>query len=304
MRSRRLIGLIAFILSLWFAPAIGAEPVAEPDAKEETATAETINDRAPSPSVDIDLGTATLGHLETGLGPFAYSLGLFDRLMLGSYTMPWMAAAVVPTVTAGNVDALMPNLFAKAEVIEHNPFRASVSASLFYLRIGNIDDNSFEIGALLIPIRGLLSVEWDPFHSTILELATVQSALGGALSVGGILDVDANVEARSTHAGLTHRIRLSDGVALWGRVRTLLGNAMVRASFSGSLSDYVEVDGDARANTAELSSGFTGSAGLHLGHTRYGLKAGAGYGTWFMPGIYIPIGRNLPFLEFNLYFRF
>lgn len=248
-------------------------------------------------SADIDLGTATFDHLEVALGLFSTTLGLGDRFMVGTYHLPWLVALLVPNSVA-------PNIFAKAEVYRQGAFSASLSSSLFYARLGDVDGDGLEARAFIWPIRAMLSARWMSRYSTSLELTTVYSSLRGDHPAENDTRIHGVAIARSAHIGVFQRIRISQRLTLWGRLRMLMGHSPLLAEADATFSETMNVNIQARANTAELSSGAAAVFGAHLEWSRFALTIGMGYGTWFLPGIYLPIGQHAPIGELNFYVRF
>lgn len=315
MYVRRVVGLL-FILIVAGPATADAEP-ATGDDTELVAEAGPAAEIHSTNSADIDLGTAVLNHGQVAAGPFHVAAGLYDRVTVGTYTLPWVAAAVTSSLTDDSTISIAPNasvrmrLFGGDANIDNGisrsdrlQFSGAVDARLFYARFGDIDGDGLQLRALIAPIRLLMGLDWSRRHDTTVEFGGVYSSLTGEHVEEGDTWIHGLAIAHSFHAGVTHRLRLARSLSVWARVRTLLGHAPVRASFETRLSDDVDLDIQARANAAELSTGFTGTAGIHLGATRYGLTAGVGYGTWFVPGLYLPVSQNLPFAEFNVYFRF
>ncbi len=294
MHVRGVFGLV-FLLIL-----LGASPAAA-ESSAHTPTVDTSTH-----SADIDLGPAVLDHGDIAAGPFIVAAGLFDRVTVGTYTLPWLVAAASPAFTDDSTTSIAPNVFGRIHLSGHenSSFSVSIDAALFYGRLGDIDGDGLKLRALAIPMRLLIGKNWNRRHDTTLELAAVYSQLTGEHSLEGDTWVNGLALAHSSHIGATHRLRLTRGFSVWARARTLIGHAPVRASFDSELSEDLDLNVEARANAAELSSGFTGSAGIHLGEHRWGLTAGAGWGTWFVPGLRLPVSRSLPFAEFNVYWRF
>ena len=251
-------------------------------------------------AVDIDLGTQTLGHLEYALGPLKASVGLGGFFMVGTYTLPWVAALLVP-------DSVAPNLSAKARLFSFRGLSADLSSNFFYARMGDIDGDGLNLRALIWPVRGALAYQWPQWDgrlTTSLAFTNVHSSITG----GSLFQTDTRVfgvaVARSQHLGLNQRFRVNRNLSLWSRLRILVGHSPVVARVDTALGEDLEVVVEARANASELSSGVALVGGVHLEISRLAMVLGGGYGTWFLPGIYLPIGQNAPIGEVNLYFRF
>ena len=248
-------------------------------------------------SADVDLGTATPGHLRGTVGLSSATLGLSDHVLLGTYVAPWLIAAFFD-------DSIAPNAFARVEFLRTKGFSASLSSSLFYARLGDVDSDGLKARALIWPLRAHAAYRWHHRHATTLELGTVYSSITGDSPGQNDTRVHGVAIARSSHLGIIQRMRLTKRLSIWGRMRFLLGHSPVKADAQSDLSESLRVHVEARANASELSSGVAGVAGVHLEWKRFALTAGAGYGTWFLPAIYLPVGQNAPIGELKFYFRF
>lgn len=251
-------------------------------------------------AVDIDLGTQTLDHMEFALGPLKASMGFGGFLMVGTYTLPWLAALLVP-------DSVAPNISAKARLFSYRGVSADLSSNFFYARLGDVDGDGLNMRAVIWPIRGALAYQWPQFDgrfSTSLAFTNVHSSITG----GSLFQSDTRVfgvaVARSRHLGLNQRFQVNRNLSFWSRLRVLVGHSPVVARVDTEIGEDLEVIVEARANASELSSGVALVGGIHLEVFRFAMVLGGGYGTWFLPGIYLPIGQNAPIGEVNMYFRF
>jgi hypothetical protein len=254
-------------------------------------------ERPQTEAVEVDLGTATLDHLDVTLGPFGLAGGLSNRAMLGTYTLPWMVGLAAP-------GSVVPNAFGKIRLFDRHGASASVSTGLFYARLERSEHQDLDLRAWIWPVRTLWQLEWRERFSTTVELTSVFASLtGDRLSESGTRVYGVAV-AQSGYAGLIQRWRATDRLSVWGRFRVLLGHSPVVAEADSQLSESVRVNVQARASAAELTSGVAGVGGVHLQWSRWAMSVGAGYGTWFLPGIYLPVGENTAIGEFDLYYRF
>jgi hypothetical protein len=283
MRISRTIGLVVLLLSL-----SGGRVYAQDDTRQENSRAD---------AVDVDLGTATLGHFDMTAGPFAAAVGLYDRAMIGTYTLPWIASAAAP-------GSVVPNVFAKVRLFSDDSLSASLSTSIFYARLEDGGGQELKIRAWILPVRALFEATWRERFSTTLEFTSVYASLTGDQLIEAGTRVQGLALARSFQTGVIQRWRANDTLSLWGRARLLLGHSPLVAEANSQVSESVRVTVQARANAAELSSGVAAVGGIHLQWPRYAMSAGAGYGTWFLPGIYLPVGDNTVIGEFDFYFRF
>jgi hypothetical protein len=102
----------------------------------------TIDTRpiARAPADSIDFGAEILRHLELSAGLFELGLGLWDRLMVGTDTLPWFAW----TLADGSV---IPNVFFKAKVFAYRSFSVALRSGIFYARLNDIDGDHLKVRA-------------------------------------------------------------------------------------------------------------------------------------------------------------
>jgi hypothetical protein len=281
MRTAWLVGSLVVLLTLGVAVDAGARgpPTARP------------------PGDEIDLGTATLGHLEVAAGPLRLALGLFDRLQIGTYPPGYALGVVMP-------GSFVASAFAKVRIFQHDEWSASVRTALFHGRLGQVGKERVRLRGWLWPTRLVLATEWNREFATSLELTGVYAALNGETSVNTTGELRGIAMARALHAGFIPRLRLHRWLTVFLRNRMLVGHWPVVIRADSQFSDTTRASIDARANAAELTSGFASVAGLHLHWPFLSITVAGGYGTWFIPLIDLPIGDARWIAEFDIYFRF
>ncbi len=280
MRKRRYFGLVLFVLILlpWQAKAYVS--------------------RVPkAPTSDIVFGAQVLGHLEASVGLMEVSIGLWDRIMIGTDTLPWMVGFFAK-------GSLVANGFVKAKLFDHRKFSLGLRTGVFNIDLNDLDKDGLNLQALVVPTRLYLAADWTKKWTTSLELAAVYASMTG----NGLADKDVRVfgvaVASNIHGGLVQRYRWRKWITLWARMRILLNHLPVRVEAHTNLSDIARLNLSAKANASELSSGVAGTVGTLFSMKRTNLRMGVGYGTWFLPWIALPVGTNIPFADFELSWRF
>jgi hypothetical protein len=277
----------AFCILVLTASRVGGAEAAEPRHRRPPR----------APGDEIDLGTATLGHREVGLGPFGAAIGGFDRVQIGTRTLPWFVGLVAP-------GSIVPNGYVKVRLLTLGPWSMAVESALFYARLRNLAGDGVNLRAWIWPTRALLERQITRRWAVNLELTGVFSEVAGS----ALIDTDTSVEgvalARTVYAGVLPRYRLKPWISLWGRVRVLVGHSPVVARAESQLSERTRMEVEVRADAAELSSGAAAVAGVHLHGSWVSFNLAAGYGTWFIPWFYLPVTQGTFIGEVDLTFRF
>ena len=84
----------------------------------------------------------------------------------------------------------------------------------------------------------------------------------------------------------------------------LIGYSPIRGSARTTLQDGTVVEIQAATNTKELSSGKAAVVGVYFDFDHITASLGVGYGTWFIPGLLLPVGHHIPIAELDFHVRF
>lgn len=243
---------------------------------------------------DIDLGTATLGHMEMAAGPLRLALGLFDRFQVGTSPAGWFVGLALP-------GSLVGSAFVKARLFGIGRLSTSLETSAFY---GRLAYEGAALSGWVVPTRLVLGVDWTDRFSTSLEGTAVFTSLRTGTSVDSGTDVEGIVMGRTIHAGLIPRLALWPWISAFARGRVLLGRAPLVIRAGARLSEGARLSIDARGDAGELTSGVAAVAGFHLHWPIVSITAAGGYGTWFIPMLDLPFGESGWIAEIDFYVRF
>ncbi len=250
-----------------------------------------------SSSASIDLATGVLAKSESSLGLFQVAHGLGGGVMLGSYTLPWATSLLAK-------GSIVPNAFVKLELFHHRGLSAAIKTSLFWARLNDIDGDNLKVRSLVWPTRFFLNQDFSPRWATTLEFTSVYVRASGEGLANNDTRVHGVAVASNAHVGVIQRVRVWRQLALWVRFRSLLAHSPVLADAQSSLSETARIRVQARANSAELRSGYAVMSGVHWQWRRFSVLAGVGYGTWILPWIDLPVGKNSISGELDLSYRF
>jgi hypothetical protein len=238
----------------------------------------------------IDQTAYTLPGGRFQIGVLRQEVGLFDRLTVGTYGLPWIWRIY--------------NGHAKFAFARGDPISLAVSAGIF-----NVTPDA------LVTESGNASVTALPFELTaslrISDAFTLSPA--GAytfVTLKGAYD-PAKIEGVAALSNLqvmgTLEWRLTKVVALVVHGRYLVfqnAGGRVSATLSPDRFTRVDVRAIVSTNSLDYPNAYTIVPSAVLSHGVFNVRLGAGYGNYFIPGINLVLPNRGIVPDFDLYFRF
>lgn len=246
----------------------------------------------------IDFTAYTLNQNQARLGIFSLEYGIIDQIMVGTYTVPWIAYAVTGKT--------MVNGFIKVQPLKIGKLAMSLRGTVFYINAQDITIlDIFEHGnvkATFLPITAAASYAFNDTWGLTLE-GTFVKVFGNADA--NIQDSDFKGSGAQDNIQLATQIewRVSRVVAL-----TLRGRWVPWAS-AAALESTVTLDAGGQlevsaAATMPITNAWAVIPGVALSWGVFNLEVGLGYGNIFLPGIGLVTGNKYPAPELDIYARF
>jgi len=232
----------------------------------------------------------TLGKGTIALGPFSAQYGLFERLDVGTYLLPWF-------VRVGNLGIKWR--FPVNETMDVAPQLYS-----FHLDVQELNPDSPPMEISVVPFDVTGSWRVSPRHTLSLTAVYTyihlkgtfdQDALQGAAAVSNFQLVP------------TWEYRWTRVTALLLRVRYLAHQWQPTASASYVLhpDEYttVEVFGDAQLDALDVERAWSVIPGVAWSWETFNLRLGLGYGNYNVPGVNFVLPRKTLCPELDLFWR-
>ena len=246
----------------------------------------------------IDWTAYTLNQNQLRLGVFSLEYGIIDQLMVGTYTIPWVAFAVTgKTVVNG---------FVKVRPLSIGKLTMSARATVFYVNAQDITIlDIFENGnvkATFLPMTVAASYAFDNTWGLTLEGTFVKI----------FADADGNVQTSdfkgsgaqdNLQLATQLEVRLSRVVALTLRGRWVPWASATAIETTATLDAGGQLDVQAAA-TMPITNAWAVIPGVALSWGVFNLEVGLGYGNVFLPGIGLVTGNQYPAPELDIYARF
>lgn len=248
------------------------------------------------PSAEVDLGAATLERRELSLGLVRAQYGATRWLTVGSFTLPWGVMIYDPA-------SQVVNAYAKAGAPIGERLAASFRLGLVWARLDDLDGDGLDARARLLTTNTRLAAELGPRWALTGELTWVFAQAAAERLDEADTEVAGVAIANTGYVGLGARRALSRRLTLWIRGRLLLDHAPVIAEGQAQISPRTRIEARARADGAELSTAGSVTAGVLATFGRLNLRVGVGYGHWIVPMVELPVGRNLPSVDLDIYWR-
>lgn len=245
-----------------------------------------------------DVSAFTLRGRQARLGLFKLEYGIFDRWMVGTYTLPWVLMPIV--------QGTIVNLHTKLALLSYERFQLSGRLAVFYADIDDIQTSSVEDGAFfgsIIPITAQASWLVGDDWTVSGELTWVQTVLHGDVestqdaSAGGVVG-QSNFQLAATaeyRLGPHVAVNLVTRFAPYIQPLTIASDGEINGDTSVEIQ--AEVDGDNQF-------GFLVQPGLTFSWGIWNLRAGLGFGNIFIPGPALVTGIRTLVPDFDFYVRF
>jgi len=280
MRNCARTGAVAFLL---LSAMSGGRAFAE-GRDAETISEGPSSAAAASPSAAavprLDERTALMvGARRLKLGVLFFEYGLTEHLSIGTQPPAWAVRAFA--------SVFVPNLNVKFQFIDRDPVWLAVMVAGYY---GNISDAQTSGHLLLAPLSLYASVRPLPRVYLHAEGTYVFArAFGdGDLSqaqVGGTL------LAQAVQTQLMAELRVLRWLSLTALGRIQLYTSPIRASGSGPIDPFTTASVDAELSP-RIEHPWEVVGGIALLFEHFHLSVGAGYGTYFVPGMDVPLQRR------------
>jgi hypothetical protein len=245
-----------------------------------------------------DFSAFTLRGRQARVGLFKLEYGIFDRWMVGTYTLPWVLMPIVK--------GPILNLNTKVALLSFERFQLSGKLSVFYADIDDIQTSSVEDGAFdgtIVPMTAQASWLVGQDWTVSGELTWVQTVLHGDVestsdaSAGGVAG-QSNFQIAAT---AEYRLGPHVAVNLVSRFAPYIQPL--------AITSEGEINGDTSVEIqAEIESdnqfGFLVQPGLTFSWGIWNLRAGLGVGNIFIPGPALVTGIRTLVPDFDFYARF
>jgi hypothetical protein len=246
----------------------------------------------------IDYTAYTLNQNEFRLGVVSLEYGIIDELMVGTYTVPWIAFGITGKTFV--------NGFVKARPLNVGNLTMSARATVFYV---NATDISFldiiengNVNAIFLPLSVAASYAFSEAWNLSLE-GTFVRVFGNA--AGNVQPQDFKGSGAQDNLQIATQLewRISRVTAF-----TLRGRWVPWASAT-AIETTVTLDAGGRlevqaAATTPITNAWVVIPGVALSWSVFNLNVGLGYGNVFLPGIGLVSGNQYPAPELNIFARF
>jgi len=237
-----------------------------------------------SPSAEavprIDERTALMvGARRLKLGVVFFEYGITEHLSVGTQPAAWVLRAFKPV--------LVPNLNVKFQFVDRDPVWLSAMVAGYY---GNISGGQVSGQVLVAPLSLFASVR--PTRRLYLH-AEGTYVFARAFGDGDLsqAQIGGTLVARAVQAQLMAEVRVVRWLSLIALGRGQPYTSAIRASGSGPIDPYTTGSVDAElAPRIEHPWAIVGGVALLFEH--FHLAVGAGYGTYFVPGMDVPLQQR------------
>ncbi len=246
----------------------------------------------------IDFTAYTLNQNQFRLGLFSFEYGIIDQIMVGTYTIPWVAYAFTGKT--------MVNGFVKVQPLNIGKFAMSLRGTVFYINAQDLTIlDVFEHGnvkATFLPMTAAASYAFNNTWGLTLE-GTFVKVFGNANANIQTSDFKGSGAQDNLQLATQLEWRVSRVVAL-----TLRGRWVPWASAT-ALESTVTLDSGGKlelsaAATIPITNAWAVIPGIALSWGVFNLEVGLGYGNIFLPGVGLVTGNKYPAPELDIYARF
>jgi hypothetical protein len=246
----------------------------------------------------VDNTAYTLRQGEFQLGVLFQHIGIVPRVQLDFVLAGYMLGAFT--------DVFLPNLSAKVRIFDIGKVSFGASAGLAYARFR---PSSPETGtrADLAIVPASLNLSWRPSRAFIgsIDLSgTWVKSLAGTDDIATSDQLQGAATVSSFSAGTNLIFPLTRVFAVYVGGRLLLHQTPVRVSSNTRVDSHttVEVNGEVKVENADFA--WQVVPGVFFSWGTFNLRAGLGYGSFFLPrlGLVVPKKTIVPELEAS--FRF
>src|SRR6185436_286296 len=257
-----------------FAQGGGAEAIREPGSSTQSK----------SPSAEavprIDERTALMvGARRLKLGVLFFDYGVTEHLSLGTSPPAWALRAFA--------SVFVPNLNAKFQFVDRNPVWVTAMVAGYY---ANISEGQTSGHVLFAPVSLFASVQ--PTRRFYLH-AEGTYVFARAFGDGDVTraQIGGTLVARALQTQLMAELRILRWLSLTARGRVQVYTSPIRASGSGQLDPFTTGSIDAELSP-RIDRPWEIVGGFALLFEHFHLSLGAGYGTYFVPGMDLPLQRR------------
>lgn len=245
-----------------------------------------------------DFSAFTLRGRQARVGLFKLEYGIFDRWMVGTYTLPWVLMPIV--------DGVILNFNTKVVLLSLERFQLSGKVSMFYADIDDIQTSSVENGAFfgsIVPMTAQASWLVGDDWTVSGEMTWVQTVLHGDVestedaSAGGVVGQSNFQLAATAEYRLGPHVAVNLVTRFAPYIQPLAIASEGEINGDTSIEIQAEIEGD-------NEFGFLVQPGLTFSWGIWNLRAGLGMGNIFIPGPALVTGIRTLVPDFDFYARF
>lgn len=246
-----------------------------------------------------DYSAFTLQQNQLRLGLFEIDYGIFDSLMVGTYTLPWAAWIVFGDPAA--------DLFVKWRFLEIDRLSLAASARGFYFDLNDVtigdavDEGAFQ--AIVVPLILAGSYVFDDTWTLSSEAIWVQTFIEADATAGETQAFGAAAQNNLQFTvSVEYRLTRVTAFNLIGRWAPLVTDAHIDSD--ADVSEGTTANIEASIDAEELRNSFLFQGGVTFSWEILNIKANVGYGDLFLPATYIIAPRKTIVPSVDVYARF
>jgi hypothetical protein len=246
-----------------------------------------------------DFTAFTLQQNQVRLGIFEAEYGIFDSLMVGTYTAPWVLWVV-------EQDPAL-NAYAKWKFLHLGRFAMSARGTMFYFDLDDVDYGDFanegSFRATIIPLTLAASYIIDDTWTASMEGIWVQTFIGGDVTSDDIQAFGSGAQD-NFQVTLNGELRISRVTAfnLLVRFAPFVSNATINST--ADVDAATTADLEASVQFDELENSWLIQPGVTFSWEWLNIQVGVGYGDLFIPGLRIIAPDKTIVPDLAVYARF
>jgi hypothetical protein len=252
------------------------------DAATISETGSSTGSKSPSAEAvpRIDERTALMvGARRLKLGVVFFEYGVTEHLSVGTQPVGWAVRAFAPVVA--------PNLNVKYQFVDRDPVWLSAMVAGYY---GNISRGQGSGEVLVAPLSLFASVR--PVRRLYLH-AEGTYVFARAFGDGDLsqAQVGGTLVARAVQTQLMAEVRVLQWLSLIALGRGQPYTSPIRASGTSQIDPFTTASVDAEL-APRIEHPWVIAGGVALLFQHFHLAVGVGYGTYFVPGIDVPLQQR------------
>jgi hypothetical protein len=236
-----------------------------------------VHARVPQTPVLDEYTANTVGANTLKLGILAFEYGITDRLSIGTDPPMWAVRTVARV--------LVPNVHIKFEFLDHPQLRTSAQAGIYYMDITRVD----EAGGTLLTVPLTLWGSIPIVGPLVAHLEGAYIFVDGS-GTGDLdrIDLEGTVSTQALQFGAMLEYRVKPWLAFTVRGRYQPWMRPVRFEGESQISPFTRAAVEAEITPVEEHP-YSAVAGVAFLWKHVHLRLGAGYGSYFLPGMNVPV---------------